>query len=326
METKRFEFILEARSPIAHHAETFGNQAISFRSKIRMPDGTWASALHITADTMRHGLREAIAYVLLDSCGLLNDRQLSEAALRLLFAGGMVTGRGDASAVRLDQYAVMCDLVPPMMLFGGCASNRVIPGRLVVEDALLICTETKHIVPEWVIDRVRVFDSSRAHTELVQRVRMDPTLSPEKRLLLSSGAASDVENRLLQSEAAHDDDIAAAREATKSSMMPRSFERIAAGSLFSWAVQATTYSDLEVDLLHTTVAAFLANAQVGGKRGTGHGFLRPVEARGIVVNRPEQRLYEVKPTALAPKVGEMFRAHVRERAGRLKEFLSTVEA
>ncbi|HEU5276814.1 MAG TPA: hypothetical protein VFU97_24370 [Xanthobacteraceae bacterium] len=331
MEQKRFEFVLRAETPIAHHAETVGNQAISFRRKVRTPNGGWAHVPVVTADTCRHGLREAIAYAFLDAAGMLSDPSLSEAALRLLFAGGMVTGRGsgDASTVKLDDYREMCELIPGLALLGGCASNRVIPGRLMVEDALLICNESRHLLPTWVVDYVEQsapLDTCRAHIELEQRVRMDPTLDPGKRKLLSAGAASDTENRLLQSEAAHDDDIATAREATKSTMLPRSFERIASGSLFSWAVEATCYSDLDVDCFLTMVAAFLANAKVGGKKGTGHGTIKPVTARGVVVSSPSERLHPMDTTELAGKAGSLFRQHVTERRDRIRSFLGAVNA
>jgi len=325
-EIKRFEFLLEAATPIAHHSEVHGNSAVAFRRKIRMPDGAWAQVACVTSDTMRHACREAIAYAFLDAAGLLADPSLSEAALRLLFAGGMITGRGDASTIKLDTYREMCDLVPSLSLLGGCAGNRVIPGRLVVEDALLVCAESKHLLPKWIVDHVGQFDTSRAHMELEQRVRMDPTLDPGKRKLLSAGAASDAENRLLQSEAAHDTDIATAREATKSTMLPRTFERVASGSLFSWGVEATLYNDLDVDVFSTTVAAMLANARVGGKRGTGHGLLRAIMAKGVAVSAPADRLHPMDTTDLAAKTGTMFRSHVQARAARIKEFLATVNA
>jgi hypothetical protein len=325
-ERKRFEFILEAVSPIAHHSESIGNTAVSFRRKVRLPTGGWAHVPCITGDTLRHGMREAIAYAFLDAAGMLSDPSLSEAALRLLFAGGMITGRGDASAVRLDQYREMCDLVPSMGLLGGCAGNRSIPGRVVSEDALLICEESKSLTPAWMVERAKPLETCRAHVELETRVRMDPSLDPGKRKLLTSGAQEDINRRLLQSEAAHDADIATAREATKSTMMPRSFERIASGSLFSWAVEGICMSDLDVDTFNSMVAAFLANARVGGKKATGHGLLRAVAAQGVLVSSPSERLHPLDATALAPKVGELFRAHVRERAEKARAWLSQVDA
>lgn len=127
MRQVKFEFILRADQPIAHHSETFGNQAVSARRKVRQSDGTWAHVPVVSGDAMRHGMREASAYVFLDAAGLLHDGGLSEEALRLLFAGGQVTG-SSGGVSKLNDYREMCDLVPPLALFGGCAQNRVIPG------------------------------------------------------------------------------------------------------------------------------------------------------------------------------------------------------
>lgn len=326
MRRSRYEFVLRAEQPIAHHAESLGNEAFIMRRRIRTANG-WANVPEITGDTMRHGMREAAAYALLDAAGLLSHADLGEAALRLLFAGGMVTGRGDASAVKLDQYRELCELVPSMALFGGCADNRVVPGRLIVESATLICTETTSFVPTWALDEAREstleLDTHRAHVEEVQRVRMDPVLIPEKRLLLSSDAQVSVNRRLEASEKAHTEEDAPGREEAKSAMLPRRFERIAQGSLFYWACEATTYTPLDQDTFEVAVWGFLANARVGGKRGTGHGLLRPIACGSRALPSPSDA---VTMTALAPKVGEMFRAHVIERKDRLRDFLRSVNA
>lgn len=273
-------------------------------------------------------MREASAYAFLDAAGLLDSGNLSESALRLLFSGGMVGGRGDGGTLNLDQYRQLCELCPPLALFGGCASNRVIPGRLFVEDAVLVCSETERFLPEWSRAELGTTEisSQRAHVEETQRVRMDPMLDPGKRKLLSSGAQADAAKRLESSEAAHVTDDAIAREETKSSMMPRTFERVVQGSLFSWAVSAHTYSDLDVDTLMVALGAFLSRPVVGGKRGTGHGELRVVAARDISVTRPQDRADVIDVTALGGRVGSIFRAHVAERKERIKTFLGEVEA
>lgn len=326
METKRFEFLLEAVTPIAHHSEVMGNHAIAMRRKVRLPGGGWANVPAVSADSMRHGLREAIAYAYLDAAGLLGDAKLTEAALRLLFAGGMVTGRGDASSIRLDHYHEMVELMPSLALLGGCAGNRVIPGRLIVDDAVLVCAESLALVPEWILESAGEVDTCRAHVEIAQRVRMDPTLDPGKRNLLTAAAAGDVAGRLRSSEEAGATDNAIMRDDAKSSMMPRTFECVAAGSLFSWSVTAQCWTDLDADTLVTMVAAFLSSARVGGKRGTGHGLLRPLKAQGVIVSRPSERMHPLDTAALATKAGETFRAHVASRKDRVKKFLSEVDA
>lgn len=89
---------------------------------------------------MRHGLREAIAWAMLDAAGLMGDA-LSEAALRLLFAGGMVTGSG-GDAIKLSEYRELVGIVPSLGLLGGCAQNHVVPGAVHCDEAVLICEET----------------------------------------------------------------------------------------------------------------------------------------------------------------------------------------
>lgn len=330
MEHRRYEFILQAAEPIAHHSESFGNTAILMRRKTRQPDGSFVAIPIITGDTMRHGVREAAAYALLDAAGLLDESKLTEAALRLLFAGGMITGGSDASTVKLDDYRKMSELIPSLPLLGGCAMNRCIPGKMSVGDATLICDETMHLMPAWVRDYLAdtktAIDTHRAHVEEVQRVRMDPTLTPGKRLLLSADERAKSEGRLLASEAASETGDAVAREDNKSSMMPRRFETVVAGSLFHWRVSCVVHSALDDDTLHTALGVFLSSARVGGKKGTGHGLLTAVTAHKIDVARPSENTTALDPGALAPKIGDLFRAHVKERASEVATFLSQVVA
>src|SRR4030042_561542 len=144
MEQRKYEFILEAKQPIAHASETYGNMSVVMRERVRQPDGRWVAVPVITGDTMRHGLREAGTYCLLDCAGL-RDAQLGEAALRLLFAGGMVTG--SSATINLGQYREMVDLLPHLALLGGCAQNRVIAGRMQVDSAILCCEEARPVLP-----------------------------------------------------------------------------------------------------------------------------------------------------------------------------------
>lgn len=321
-----YEVLVEAVTPIAHHSETMGNHAVAVRRKVRQPDGAFVMVPVVSGDAMRHGMREASAYAFLDAAGLLGAGELSEAALRLLFTGGMVTGRGDASNIKLDDYRKMVECVPPLALLGGCASNRVIPGRIVSEDLVLVCEETKPLVPSWMLERAGTLSGARAHLETHQRVRMDATLDPGKVQLLSEGARAHAEGRLLRSEdATIRDDIVGAEDA-KTTMMPRTFEAITSGALFSWRVQAMCLSELDVDTFHAMVGGFLSHARVGGKRGTGFGMLRPVAANRVTVHRPAEQMQPVNATALGPRVGELFRSHVAARKEQIRDFLRAVDA
>lgn len=324
----RWEFILEAQEPIAHHSESFGNTSLAMRAKTRQADGSFVSIPIITGDTIRHQLREAASYALLDAAGMLDNPSLGESALRLLFNGGMISGSQDTS-VKLDQYRELVELCPHLALLGGCAQNRSVPGRLTVSAAELICDETAHRMPEWVIEYLREQKSAlapaRQHIEEVQRVRMDASLDPGKTKLLSDGGVG-VRNRLLASEHGKEVGDAVLADNAKSSMMPRRFETLVAGSIFYWRIEVDTFSPLDRDTFFTMVGAFLQNARVGGKRATGHGRIRVLTGKQIAWKRPREAPEGLDTTALAPRLGSLFYTHVQARKDRVRQMLNEVDA
>lgn len=325
--------MVRAVEPIAHHSGSVGNQAIVMREEVCLPDGTFADVPCITGDTLRHGIREAAAFALLDAAGMLDNPCLSESALRLLFAGGMITGKAAQSSINLDTYRLMCELMPGLKLLGGCADNRMIPGTLIVSTGRLVCAENMPLfaeahpwVPEWVSKNgfAAVFAPDYVAEET--RVRMDPMLVPERRLLLNEREQVHANARLAISERAHTEGDDALALAAKSTMMPRTCEVVKRGSVFHFYVEARTYSALDRDAFAVMVAGYINNMRVGGKRGTGHGLLTPIAARDVEILKPAHRSSALALPGAVSGVGEVFRAHVAGRAGELREMLSKVAA
>ena len=336
----RIEFLLEAEQPIKHLAESFGNMGIIASRKVRQSDGTIASVPMVSGDAMRHGIREAIAHEVLrklpatDANGKdATSQGLSEAALRLLFAGGMVTGRGDSGSVKMGEYRKMVGLMPWLGFLGGCAENRTIPGRLEVSDATLVCAESERHLSPWVLEELAALgnphqDTFRSYVENVQRVRMDPSLDPAKRLYLDGDAADAIDRRLEASATAAADGNDAARESTKSTMMPRRFERIIEGALFHWSVTVTLTTELEEDAFYTALCAFLGNMIVGGGRSVGHGKMRVLKAHRAILRTAAQdsESGELGIEMVRKDVGRMFFGHMAERGAEMLEYLKTVNA
>lgn len=293
------------------------------------PGGDLVDVPVITGDTMRHGLREAGSYALLDAAGLLQD-SLTEEALRLLFSGGVIQGK--QSAISIQEYREMVDLLPHLSLLGGCAGNRVIPGKIQVDYARLICDETEHMMPDWVFDWLSD-ERDQKEIELLScrklvseetRTRMDPTLDTQKKEMLTVGEKKDVEARLDASEEASALEKMDQKEEQKSSMMPRSYETIVAGSKFHWSVTATTHSEIERDTLMVMIGSFLSDAVVGGKKGTGHGKISAVQGHEVEVqiSGPDGENFALSER----EIGDQFTSHVSERSNEIKELLDTVEA
>lgn len=272
MKTIEYKLIMRAEQPIAHAQESLGNVSVLARRKVRRPGGGFSLVPYVSGDAARHQLREIAARMTLDAIGLHSG--MSQGALRLLFNGGMVTGKGDATTVNLDRYRELVALFPPLALLGGCTDNRPMPGTLEVGELNLICRETEHVMPAWARDSgVGPLDSARDHVEQVTRTRMDPTLVPERVSLLSSDDAAAIHARTAKSAKAHEDGDAVVASESKSAMMPREHECIARGSLFWWDVAARVYSDAEETAFRAMMTRAMAGIHVGGKRATGHGLI-----------------------------------------------------
>lgn len=327
VEQHRYDLVLRAATPIAHHAETHGNLAVLMTQKVRTPGGRVVRVPFITGDTLRHGLRAAASHLLLGLVGL-DDRGLSEGALRLLFSGGTMTSAG--STARLDEYRELCELLPHLGLLGGALRNRVIPGRLSVDEGVTICAENAHRLPEtvreWLLVEEEAVGSFRELVDQQQRVRMDPLLDPAKRKLLADGGAA-TQQRLIASEEASEKGDHKGKDDVKSSMMPRTHQVLCAGTLFWWRISAITSSELEHDTLLCMIGAFLADAKVGGKKGTGHGQVEALAAWGMP-RIPQRAAPSQSVDLVAPdqRAGVRFRQHVETHAERIRDFLRTVEA
>lgn len=345
MVQRQAQIIFEAEQPIAHHAGTDGNKAHLMTRKIRRREGGFDDIPEITGGSMRNRLRYASSMALLRAAGML-DECLTEGAIHLLFAGGRLTGRGDASVINLDRFRELCALCPPIALLGGCSDSRVVPGKTWVEPATLICRETLRHLPPWALRwcagdeptddattdtnesaAAERFDYAAEHIEDVMRVHMDPMLNPGLRTLLLPEAQIAANTKLQLAEAAHTADDAVGKSKEKSAMMPFEFERIAQGSLFFWRATVTCHNPLEEDTFNMILAELLAaGPRVGGKQGTGHGLMRAVVGRGVEFSRTAERTEDLSAMVAASRPGDIFRAHVAERKEQIQRFFREVVA
>lgn len=328
--TISYAFVVRADNSLSHHSEVMGNMALFMRQKIMLPDLSIVEVPYVTGDACRHMMRESMSLALLAAIGLTTG--LSEGANRLLFNGGMLTGKGNAAVVNLTEYRNLCRLIPHIALFGGCAGNRPIPGTLKVGVLRLLCQETVHLLPDavlaWIESNKIKLNSCREHIEEEVRVRNDASLDPSKRAFLNAASRAAIEARLAGSEKAAQDGDGAEAEKHKFGMMPRSAEVLAAGSLFSFEVSATVSNPLEEDILRSTIAAWLGgNPYVGGKSGTGHGKLKAIAGFGMPAPLSQQPTQPLDTQALlAPNaLGSLFLAHVRAHQKEIRDFLTSNE-
>lgn len=328
MKQHRIQMILRATSPIAHHSETYGNMSLVSREKVRVTGGGFEAIPIISGNAMRNGLRTSAAKVYLSAAGLIDEPGLTQAALRLLLNGGVISGSSGGS-VKLAEYAEIGELVPMLRLLGGCAQNRTHDGRAVVHPALLICDETIGRMPPMVSEYLEAAgektDSHRSHISEVQEVRMDSLLSGGARELLLPGERAEVEARMIASESASETGDAVRKEATKSTMLPMSYETVVRGSLWYWEQTFTTYSAIDEDTMWTMVLSFATNMNRGGRKRVGHGNLEVAYATEFELAKPADSV-EFALSSKESMKGAIFRDHVQSRKERIREFLQRVAA
>lgn len=319
--------LVEALTPIAHHEGNDGNHANQMTARMRLSDGTFGRIPVVTADSMRNWMRRMSAQHLL---AVVQAPPLTEAALRLLFAGGMLTGKGDGSQVKIDAFRALESLCPSLTLFGGCVNGSIIPGRLEVEQMTLICEETKHAIPPLVLEAAQEIGplvSYRLQTDQPMRVRMDPASNPLLQHLLSEPERRRIAGRVDAREVAHETGDALAARDVKSSMMPRTYDTICQGALFSWQIAGHFHSEMDEAAYYSTLAYLVSTeARIGGKKGTGNGRIKALRVNNTVLPTREALASEVNLNAVGQNLGKMYTDYLTSKRAEICDFLAKVDA
>lgn len=139
------ELDLTLTSPLHHGAGSSGNTSILRTQEIMLPGGGTARVPYVSANSVRNGLRTAIAWDTVRSLGV-EDTSLSKGTVDLLWSGGAVTHTG--SEVDLDLWRRIEEVYPALNLFGFAAGSDIFQGTLMVSDLMLVCQENLWRLPE----------------------------------------------------------------------------------------------------------------------------------------------------------------------------------
>lgn len=314
MKTIEYQFILQAKSEVAQLRGTEGNAGILNRLPIELENGDVGEVPYISGTAMRHQMREAIAKVILDACGLLGQVFDRPDPVRLLLNGGSNTGKGNT--LRIDEMRQLQTLVPSVRMFGGSTKNGIQFGHIEVSPAVLICEERLGELEPWQIEALkgRTIKHAEAYVSQSTNYPRDGADSLTGRALLTDAAQTAELNRKISREKATDDDDEVSADDSKSAARIYSSEYIRRGSLFTWDVVGHVDSDLEQATLEATLAAFLRNPIVGKSRGVGWGKLGVFAARNFDHMRPAEALRVLSEEELTnPNNAAPLLAHIEAR-------------
>lgn len=135
---------LTAVAPLHHGAGTAGNTALLRTQEIVLPDGSQTAVPLISGNSIRHAIRDALAWRLVRTLELPAG-SLTKAQVDLLWSGGALTRTG--SQVELEQARRWTALVPALGLLGYSAQSDIVTGALRVDNLNLICAENRWRLP-----------------------------------------------------------------------------------------------------------------------------------------------------------------------------------
>ena len=140
----RISYTATLESSFHHGAGVSGNTARLRTQEVVLPDGSLAHVPFLSANSIRHGLRNALAWHLAKTLAF-TDRSLTKGEVTLLWSGGGITKTGAQANLELARQAN--DLIPMLGLLGYAAGSDIITGTLRVSDAILVCEENQSRLP-----------------------------------------------------------------------------------------------------------------------------------------------------------------------------------
>lgn len=125
-------------SPFHHGAGSAGNTSLLRTQDVLQPDGSVARVPFLSAASIRHALRDVLAWEtarLID----LKPGSLTKQAVDLLWSGGAVSSTG--SRTNLDMIRRVEEHYPALAMLGYAAKSDIITGTLRASDMILACRE-----------------------------------------------------------------------------------------------------------------------------------------------------------------------------------------
>lgn len=140
-------------SPLHHGAGTAGNTSLLRTQDIVTPDGRQASVPYVSGNSVRHQLRDALAWHAVRTLGI-GDGGLTKAVVDLLWSGGAVTTTG--AQVDLTMSRRVDEIFPALGLLGYAAHSDIVSGTLRVSSLHLLCAENAWRAPDRLRDQATV--------------------------------------------------------------------------------------------------------------------------------------------------------------------------
>lgn len=138
-----YTYVATLLSPFAHGAGSSGNTRLLRTHEVIQPDGSTAQVPFLSAASIRHGIRDALAWRVIRACW--EPGEMTKPQVDLLWSGGAISSTG--AQVDLDMQRRVDELLPTLSLMGYAARSGIHEGVARFSDAILVCAENAWRLP-----------------------------------------------------------------------------------------------------------------------------------------------------------------------------------
>lgn len=283
----RVNLTLTALDPIHHGAGTSGNTALLRTQDVVLPDGRQVSVPYISGNSIRHALRDALAWHLVRTINVA-DGDLTVGQVALLWSGGALSEPG--AKLNIDRLRRVGELLPHLTMLGYSASNDIVTSTLRVTHAHLVCAENTWRLPQQLCTHPHAARPAGAYRDEAFGTRHDPTGGPTDRLLAESGMFG--------------------TPAGTPTQMIYDFQVIRAGSILTSTIALEAGTEHHADALATAIAHATPDGimHLGARRAVGYGRCR------ADIDAPDG--------ALSTDRVERYTRHLRDNADAIRALLT----
>ncbi|MDK8505550.1 hypothetical protein [Corynebacterium accolens] len=136
---------IDLTTPFHHGAGTAGNTSLLRTQDVVQPDGTVSRVPFLSAASIRHALRDALAWHTAHTLDI-EPGTLSKGTVDLLWTGGAVSSTG--AKTDLDMMHRVEEHYPALSMLGYAAKSDIITGTLRASDLILVCQENDWRLPK----------------------------------------------------------------------------------------------------------------------------------------------------------------------------------
>jgi len=303
----KIETVFTLLSPLSHIGESIGPNSYLATQDMLDANGNPIEVFAYSGNALRGMWRDYGGKYMLDKLGGDVILQIPLEIFYLFFSGG---GIGGDQSMDVDQARRIRAQIPHLSVFGGGVGNVILPGKLSVGEALPVCRELAHLIPEYVPGN-RELAAQQMTTEL-KYTRKDDAKDDLLRPYLQDAGVPQIEGQ--QMTLLPDPEQEKKKEKKeKPQQMRYTIEVFCRGAVLFQEMFFRSLSEIELGAFVAAVTKWAENPCIGGQNRIGMGRVK--------AEMSFQLFGEEKEPFITVSDGYLLADRAREAKSRYDEFL-----